>query len=111
MAEFHSRWTGRLLLVTSRASLAGKARRFDLTWFIPSLVKYRRLFGEVLVSSFFLQLFALMTPIFFQVVIDKVLVHRSWSTLDVRDAADRAADLRLQPYHQPPGRRTRGPAL
>jgi subfamily B ATP-binding cassette protein HlyB/CyaB len=81
--EFHSRWTGRLLLVTSRASLAGKARRFDLTWFIPSLVKYRRLFGEVLVSSFFLQMFALMTPIFFQVVIDKVLVHRSWATLDV----------------------------
>jgi len=83
LAGFHGRWTGRLLLVTSRAALAGKARRFDLTWFIPSLVKYRRLFGEVLVSSFFLQLFALMTPIFFQVVIDKVLVHRSWSTLDV----------------------------
>jgi glycosyltransferase involved in cell wall biosynthesis len=50
LAEFHSRWTGRLLLVTSRASLAGKARRFDLTWFIPSLVKYRRLFGGMQVS-------------------------------------------------------------
>jgi subfamily B ATP-binding cassette protein HlyB/CyaB len=39
--------------------------------------------GEVVVASFFLQIFALVTPLFFQVVIDKVLVHRSLSTLDV----------------------------
>ena len=45
--------------------------------------KYRGLLGEVLVASFFLQLFALISPLFFQVVIDKVLVHRSMSTLDV----------------------------
>src|SRR5262249_15345554 len=38
---------------------------------------------EVLVGSFFLQIFALVSPLFFQVVIDKVLVHRSMSTLDV----------------------------
>ena len=37
----------------------------------------------MLVASFFLQLFALVSPLFFQVVIDKVLVHRSLSTLDV----------------------------
>jgi subfamily B ATP-binding cassette protein HlyB/CyaB len=45
--------------------------------------KYRGLLSEVLVASFFLQLFALVSPLFFQVVIDKVLVHRSLSTLDV----------------------------
>ena len=39
--------------------------------------------GRVLVASFFLQLFALISPLFFQVVIDKVLVHRSLGTLDV----------------------------
>ena len=39
--------------------------------------------AEVVVASFFLQLFALVSPLFFQVVIDKVLVHRSLSTLDV----------------------------
>ena len=76
-------WTGRLVLVTRRAALAGAERRFDLTWFIPPVVKYRRLFAEVLVVSFFLQLFALVTPLFFQVVIDKVLVHRGLTTLDV----------------------------
>jgi subfamily B ATP-binding cassette protein HlyB/CyaB len=45
--------------------------------------KYRALLSEVLLASFFLQIFALMSPLFFQVVIDKVLVHRSLGTLDV----------------------------
>ena len=50
---------------------------------LGAIHKYRHLLGEVLVISFFLQLFALISPLFFQVVIDKVLVHRSLSTLDV----------------------------
>jgi len=51
---------------------------------VPGAIhKYRRLLGEVLVASFFLQVFALVSPLFFQVVIDKVLVHRTLSTLDV----------------------------
>lgn len=83
LADFTAQWTGDLILVTSRASLAGEQARFDFTWFIPSLVKYRKLLGEVLAISLFLQLFALVSPLFFQVVMDKVLVHRGLSTLDV----------------------------
>jgi ATP-binding cassette, subfamily B, bacterial HlyB/CyaB len=83
LEAFVSATTGRLLLLVTRAHLAGDARRFGLTWFIPPVVKYRWLLGEVLVASFFLQLFALVTPLFFQVVIDKVLVHRGLTTLDV----------------------------
>ncbi|MEO8836515.1 MAG: ABC transporter transmembrane domain-containing protein, partial [Caldimonas sp.] len=83
LANFIERWTGELVLVTSRASLAGALAKFDFSWFIPSLVKYRRLFAEVLVVSLFLQLFALVSPLFFQVVMDKVLVHRGLTTLDV----------------------------
>ncbi|GAA4358499.1 type I secretion system permease/ATPase [Variovorax defluvii] len=80
---FASQWTGELILVTSPSSLAGELARFDFSWFIPSLVKYRRLLGEVLAISFALQLFALVSPLFFQVVMDKVLVHRGLTTLDV----------------------------
>ncbi|MBI4694380.1 MAG: type I secretion system permease/ATPase [Gammaproteobacteria bacterium] len=50
---------------------------------VPNLRKYRRLLGEAVAASFVLQLFALVSPVFFQVVIDKVLVHRGLSTLDV----------------------------
>ena len=80
---FTQQWSGALILVTSRASLAGALARFDFSWFIPSIVKYRKLLGEVLVVSLFLQLFALVSPLFFQVVMDKVLVHRGLTTLDV----------------------------
>jgi subfamily B ATP-binding cassette protein HlyB/CyaB len=83
IAVFTEQWTGELLLVTSRASVAGELAKFDFSWFIPSLVKYRKLFGEVLVISLFLQLFALISPLFFQVVMDKVLVHNGLTTLDV----------------------------
>ena len=76
------RWTGELVLVTTRAEVGG-ASSFDVTWFIPALVKYRGLLGEVLLASFVLQLFALATPLIFQVVIDKVLVHKGLTTLDV----------------------------
>jgi len=82
-AEFEAIWDGRLVLMTRRAALTDLARRFDITWFLGAVHKYRRLLTEVLVASFFLQLFALVSPLFFQVVIDKVLVHRSMSTLDV----------------------------
>ena len=81
--EFAACWSGELLLFASRASFAGELARFDFTWFIPAIVKYRRLLGEVLLVSFVLQLFALVTPLFFQVVMDKVLVHRGLTTLDV----------------------------
>lgn len=82
-AELEAVWGGQLVLMTKRASLADLSRRFDITWFLGAMHKYRGLLSEVLVVSFFLQLFALVSPLFFQVVIDKVLVHRSMSTLDV----------------------------
>src|SRR5262245_10923098 len=81
--EFEAVWDGRIVLMTKRAALTDLARSFDITWFFGAIHKYRWLLSEVLVASFFLQLFALVSPLFFQVVIDKVLVHRSMSTLDV----------------------------
>jgi subfamily B ATP-binding cassette protein HlyB/CyaB len=82
-AEMLAVWDGGLILMTRRAGLSDITRRFDISWFLGAIHKYRRLLGEVLVASFFLQIFALVSPLFFQVVIDKVLVHRSLSTLDV----------------------------
>ncbi len=83
MDVFSRQWTGELILITSRASLAGSLTKFDFSWFIPSLIKYRKLLSEVLLISFMLQLFALVSPLFFQVVMDKVLVHKGMTTLDV----------------------------
>lgn len=81
--QFLEHWNGQLILFTRRAQLNNPGGRFELGWFIPAVVKYRALFLEVLLASFFLQLFALLSPLFFQVVIDKVLVHHGLTTLDV----------------------------
>jgi ATP-binding cassette, subfamily B, bacterial HlyB/CyaB len=82
-AELEAVWDGELVLMTRRAGLLDLGRRFDITWFLGAIHKYRHVLARVLVASFFLQLFALISPLFFQVVIDKVLVHRSLGTLDV----------------------------
>ena len=81
--QFNERYSGQVILVASRASILGQLAKFDFTWFIPAVIKYRRIFLEVLGVSVIIQLFALITPMFFQVVMDKVLVHRGFSTLDV----------------------------
>ncbi|WP_114240106.1 type I secretion system permease/ATPase [Dyella sp. C9] len=81
--EFADRYRGRLLTVASRASLVAGLAKFDFSWFVPAVIKYRKLLVEVLVCSLFLQLFALVTPLFFQVVMDKVLVHHAMTTLAV----------------------------
>src|SRR5262249_32090127 len=64
-------------------SLAGDMARFDFSWFIPALIKYRRLLLEVLIVSAVLQVFGLASPLMFQVVMDKVLVNRAFNTLNV----------------------------
>src|SRR5579862_819909 len=81
--DFEERWSGRIILIARRVSLDSLTREFNITWFLHAIHKYRGILAEVFVASFFLQLFALVSPLFFQVVIDKVLVHRSLSTLDV----------------------------
>src|SRR3984885_8886568 len=82
-AELEEVWDGRVVLIARRASLISLTRRFDVSWFLGAIVKYRNLLTEVLMASFFLQLFALVSPLLFQVIIDKVLVHRGLTTLDV----------------------------
>lgn len=82
-AEFDALWSGRMILLARRAETQGEAPTFNLRWFVTAVHRYRRALSEVLVASFFIQLIGLASPLFFQVVVDKVLVHRGLSTLDV----------------------------
>lgn len=82
-AQFEVLRDGRIILMIKRAALTELTGRFDINWFMGAISRYRGLLGEVLLASFFLQIFALVSPLFFQVVTDKVLVHRSLGTLDV----------------------------
>lgn len=82
-AEFTARWTGKVLLVARQVPLPSKKERFGFSWFFPSLSKYKKLLVQVLAASLALQLFGLLTPYFTQIIIDRVLVHRSANALNI----------------------------
>ncbi|TQV85064.1 type I secretion system permease/ATPase [Aliikangiella coralliicola] len=82
-SELNEQWSGELVHIAKRTRLLSENSKFGFAWFIPALVKYKKLLTDILLASFFIQLLALATPIFFQVVIDKVLAHKGLTTLDV----------------------------
>jgi HlyB family type I secretion system ABC transporter len=82
-AEFMRLWgeEGQVLLLKTTPQTP--QQRFSLSWFLPSLWRYRKVLFEVLVASFFVQLFGLANPLIVQIIIDKVLVQNSLDTLQV----------------------------
>lgn len=69
--------------IVAKHRLMSAQVKFGFAWFYKEILNYKKIIGEVLLASFFVQLFALATPLFIQVVIDKVLVHHSLATLEV----------------------------
>ncbi|HXV21609.1 MAG TPA: peptidase domain-containing ABC transporter [Desulfuromonadales bacterium] len=62
-------------------------KEFGFRWFIPEIIKHRRIWRDVLLASLAIQLVGLATPLFTQVIIDKVIVHQTQSTLMVLGVA------------------------
>ena len=87
--EFERRFEPEILLVKRSADavvdhdLQPRAREFGLAWFLPEFLKHKRIWRDVLIVSLALQLLGLATPLLTQVVIDKVVVHHTLSTLVV----------------------------
>ncbi|NWF62422.1 MAG: peptidase domain-containing ABC transporter [Fischerella sp.] len=82
-AEFADIWgqSGQVLMVEKAES--DRPEKFSLRWFLPSIYKYRLVLVEVLVASFFVQVFGLANPIITQIIIDTVLIQKSLDTLDI----------------------------
>jgi subfamily B ATP-binding cassette protein HlyB/CyaB len=70
------------VIVLKRKALDARIR-FGFAWFYDQMLQYKSIVGEILIASFAIQLFGLVTPLFTQVTLDKVLVHHSLSTLNV----------------------------
>jgi subfamily B ATP-binding cassette protein HlyB/CyaB len=92
LKEFETRYGGHVVRVTPTAEAgsdpdldaqARMSRKFGFSWFVPELLKHKKLWQEILLASLVIQLIALATPLFTQAVIDKVVVHRTESTLIV----------------------------
>ena len=83
LAQFQNAWSGEIILLVRRPIIKAAVKEFGMSMFLPIIGKYRSLLLKVLFMSFLLQLFGLIAPLFMQVIIDKVLVHRSLTTLDI----------------------------
>lgn len=75
-------WDGTAILITKKGFLDREAG-FSFKWFIPTILKFKKEFIQVLLAVFVIQILGILTPVMTQVVVDKVLVHRSISTLNV----------------------------
>ena len=70
-------------MIVLKHKLLNDRIKFGFGWFYTRMLSYKKIVGEILIASFVIQLFGLVTPLFTQVVLDKVLVHHSLSTLNV----------------------------
>ncbi|MBL8425600.1 MAG: peptidase domain-containing ABC transporter [Candidatus Accumulibacter phosphatis] len=82
-ATFCEVWGGDVILLKRAHSLFDTRQPFGLRWFIPEILKQRTAFRDVIIAGMSMNVLALAAPLFFQLVIDKVLVHQSSSTLAV----------------------------
>lgn len=83
LEKFLQLWSGQVVLVARRFTLEEKESKFGFSWFLPVIGRYKKFLAQVLMLSLILQLLGLLTPLFMQNIIDKVLIHRSISGLEV----------------------------
>jgi len=81
--QFVARWTGETIFVQRDYRLNDPDQPFGLRWFIPELLRQGTAFRDIAIGTLALYVVALAVPIFFQLVIDKVVAHESASTLYV----------------------------
>jgi subfamily B ATP-binding cassette protein HlyB/CyaB len=81
--EFLGHWSGEVVLLKRVYRLDDTNRRFGLGWFVPEIWRQRALLRNVVIAALAMHVLALAVPIFFQIVIDRVLIYLSISTLVV----------------------------
>ena len=81
--QFCSRWHGDIVFIKRQHALTDPNQPFSLRWFIPEILKQKAAFRDIAIAAFAMHFLALASPIFFQLVIDKVLMHQSAATLSV----------------------------
>ena len=93
LVDFAARYRGEVLQLARQEAPAAeqdgseKPKEFGFSWFVPELLKHRRIWRDILLASLVIQLVGLATPLFTQVIIDKVVVHQTQNTLVVLGAA------------------------
>ena len=83
LEQFKLHQTNKILLLRKNLEKAGVQKEFGFKWFLRAAAKYWNVLRDCILASLFVQIFALLSPLVFMIVIDKVLSNNSLSTLDV----------------------------
>jgi len=81
--EFCQEFGKKFILMKKVYKLSDESQPFSLRWFIPEFLKNKAIFGEIALMVVLLTVFSLIIPLFFQIVVDKVLVNQAYNTLNV----------------------------
>ena len=81
--DFQETYTNKITLLKKIYKLSDEQQPFSLRWFIPEFIKNKGIFGEIIMMVVLLTIFSLVVPLFFQIVVDKVLVNAAYNTLNV----------------------------
>lgn len=82
LKEFYENWGG-IAIIISKKGKENRKIKFGFKWFLPTIYKFKGQLISVLVAALIIQLLGLLSPMMTQIVVDKVLVHFSKSTLYV----------------------------
>ena len=82
-SAYESEYSPNLILLKKIYRLADEDRPFSLAWFIPEFMKLKGIFGQIALAVALITLLSLVVPLFFQIVVDKVLVNRAYTTLNI----------------------------
>ena len=81
--QFAEEFSGKCILLKKIYKLSDEEQPFSLRWFIPEFIKNKGIFGQIALMVVMLTIFSLIIPLFFQIVVDKVLVNQAYNTLNV----------------------------
>ncbi|HEY1720533.1 MAG TPA: peptidase domain-containing ABC transporter [Magnetospirillaceae bacterium] len=79
--KFEEIWSGRLILAKRKYRLDEEKQPFGLRWFLPDVLREGRYLRDVALAAIMSTLIGFATPLFFQIMIDKVIPHKSYHTL------------------------------
>jgi ATP-binding cassette subfamily B protein len=83
LEKFLERWDHSVAIIRRNWHIADVDQPFGLKWFVPELLKQKKIFINIAIAAACLHVVSLLLPIFIQIVIDKVLLHNALSTLKV----------------------------
>ena len=81
--QFKAEMTNEVTLLKRRYKLSDEERPFSLMWFLPEFFKLRSIFAQIALTVLMITVLSLIVPLFFQIVVDKVLTNKSYNTLNV----------------------------